>query len=260
MLFKSAAIAFSMYSRLPVPQIEWDEANMKYVFCFFPLIGVFAGALEAGWYFLACYAGIHSFFYAAVSILIIILLTGGIHLDGYMDVHDASAAFSDMEKKHKIMKDPHTGAFAVIHSCLYMLLTAGIFAQTYATGEYKYILIIALGYSISRSLCVFHLLTIPSANHSGVGYIFQTGAGKSTVLITQIVYIVACLTAIAFLSVWTALFIAVLLPCLMLRLRFYIKKQFGGITGDLAGFSLVVTELSIGFVIVLEICLKGVLG
>ena len=38
-------IAFSMYSKIPMPRIEWNKENMKYTMCFFPLIGVVTGAI-----------------------------------------------------------------------------------------------------------------------------------------------------------------------------------------------------------------------
>ena len=38
-------VAFSMYSKIPMPRIEWNKENMKYTMCFFPLIGVVTGVL-----------------------------------------------------------------------------------------------------------------------------------------------------------------------------------------------------------------------
>ena len=43
-ILESFVIAFSMYSRIPMPFVEWSECGMKYAFCFFPLIGVVIGA------------------------------------------------------------------------------------------------------------------------------------------------------------------------------------------------------------------------
>ena len=43
-ILESFVIAFSMYSRIPMPFVEWSERGMKYAFCFFPLIGVVIGA------------------------------------------------------------------------------------------------------------------------------------------------------------------------------------------------------------------------
>ncbi|MEG0216497.1 MAG: adenosylcobinamide-GDP ribazoletransferase, partial [Hungatella sp.] len=42
-LLGSLVIAFSTYSRIPMPQRTWDRENMRYVMCFFPLIGVVLG-------------------------------------------------------------------------------------------------------------------------------------------------------------------------------------------------------------------------
>ena len=38
-LIRSFVIAFSTYSRIPMPQVEWSEENRKYAMWFFPLIG-----------------------------------------------------------------------------------------------------------------------------------------------------------------------------------------------------------------------------
>ena len=45
-LVQSFIIALSMYSKLPMPRIEWKEENMKYAMCFFPMVGVIIGVLE----------------------------------------------------------------------------------------------------------------------------------------------------------------------------------------------------------------------
>ena len=50
--WQSLKIAFSMYSKIPMPKTDWSPANLGYAFCFFPLIGIPIGALL---YFLAFY-------------------------------------------------------------------------------------------------------------------------------------------------------------------------------------------------------------
>ena len=47
-LLESLDVAFSMYSAIPMPQIEWNERNMKYMMAFFPMVGVVQGALLLG--------------------------------------------------------------------------------------------------------------------------------------------------------------------------------------------------------------------
>ena len=53
----AVGIAFSMYSKIPMPQCDWTDDNMKYVMCFFPWIGAVIGALCIGWQQLAIMAG-----------------------------------------------------------------------------------------------------------------------------------------------------------------------------------------------------------
>ncbi len=48
-VIRSLCIAFSTYSRIPVPQVAWTDENRKYSMCFFPLIGAVIGLLLWGW-------------------------------------------------------------------------------------------------------------------------------------------------------------------------------------------------------------------
>lgn len=41
---ESCLIAISMYSKIPVPQVEWTKEKMSHAMCFFPLVGVHEGS------------------------------------------------------------------------------------------------------------------------------------------------------------------------------------------------------------------------
>lgn len=102
-LWKSLAVAFSMYSRLPMPQMAWEPANMAYAMCFFPLVGCVIGAflLLAEW--LTGLLGISPLLRAAILLLIPIAVSGGIHMDGFLDTADALASHAPREKKLEIL-------------------------------------------------------------------------------------------------------------------------------------------------------------
>ena len=130
-LFGSFVIACSMYSRIPMPQVDWTENRMKYAMCFFPLIGVIMGA--ALWLTALIGENVHtleegSLLWAVMGTILPLLITGGIHLDGYLDVTDARSSYGDRAKKLEILKDPHIGAFAVIGCGIYLLAYAGFFS------------------------------------------------------------------------------------------------------------------------------------
>ena len=42
-VLQTIAVAFAMFSAIPVPQFDWNETNMRYAMCAFPLIGAVIG-------------------------------------------------------------------------------------------------------------------------------------------------------------------------------------------------------------------------
>lgn len=124
-VMQSLIIAFAMYSKLPMPRVDWNEKNMRYAFCWFPFVGLVIGLVEWGTFYLLelCRAG--GVLKGAVLTVLPLLITGGIHLDGFMDTTDARSSYGDREKKLAILKDSHVGAFAVIGCGMYLLMSAG---------------------------------------------------------------------------------------------------------------------------------------
>ena len=90
-MFKALIIAFSTYSKLPMPQVEWSQQNMRYAVCFFPMVGVAAGGLLLGWCWLCQLLALTPALRAAGGVVIPLLVSGGIHMDGWCDTADALA-------------------------------------------------------------------------------------------------------------------------------------------------------------------------
>ena len=116
-LFQTVAVAFSMFSAVPMPQFPWDAKNMRYALCAFPLIGVLIGGLGWLWWLVCGWLGFPALVRGAGLCLLPLWVTGGIHLDGYCDTHDALASHAGPEKRQEILKDPHIGAFGVMRMC-----------------------------------------------------------------------------------------------------------------------------------------------
>ena len=231
-LLNAMIIAIAMYSKIPMPRVDWNEKNMRYAMCFFPLVGVIIGVLEivAG-NLITVWKGEGTFFYAVVLTLIPVFITGGIHLDGFADTMDAKSSYGDREKKLEILKDPHTGAFAIISLCCYFLLCVGIFSEMRTERLFA----AALVFVFSRSLSGISVVSFQAAKNSGLLRTFQDGAQKRNVRIVLIIWLLAAgLCGVAEAVVGLAVF-------------FYYyqfsRKQFGGITGDLAGYFLQLCEL-----------------
>ena len=161
---RAAIIAFSMYSRIPMPMFEWKEEDMKYAMCFFPAIGMVIGAVFYGMFLLLSWLLPGSFLAAGILLAVPIFITGGIHMDGFMDTCDARASYGDREKKLAILKDTHTGAFAVIFGALYLILYAAACMEL----DRETAVLVSIGFVISRSLSGLSTVTFPEARKHGM--------------------------------------------------------------------------------------------
>jgi len=238
-LWNSFKIAFAMYSKIPMPRADWEKENMRYMMCFFPLIGIVIGACMVLWNLIAEYLQAGDILRTAGFVLVPVLITGGIHLDGLLDTADALSSYQTKERKLEILKDSHAGAFAIITACCYFLAAFGIFSEI--TREQ--LLVLAGSYVLSRSFSGLAVAKFPCAKSSGTVAMFSDAAQKRCVEICMYLLMAAsgiymCLTD---LKLGAAAFLS---ACLVFAYYYWMsKKQFGGITGDLAGFFLQICEL-----------------
>lgn len=240
-LLQSFIIAFSMYSKIPMPQIEWKRDNMKYSLCFFPLVGAVMGALIWGWSFLSVWLGFNNVLFAAGAVFLSVLITGGIHLDGFCDTMDALGSHQTVEKKLEILKDSHTGAFAIIGCITMLLLYFAFFAQL--GTDPRLLLVVCMGFILSRILSGLSIVTFRGAKNSGLLAAFSSTAEKKVVAIVLVLEGIACISFMLYIHIYESLFCLLGVMFAFLYYRFMSYRQFGGITGDLAGFFLQSSEL-----------------
>lgn len=238
-LIRSFVIAFSTYSRIPMPQVEWSEENRKYAMWFFPLIGAVIGGALWLWLLLCDALALGPLLRGAVGAMLPLLVTGGIHMDGFMDTTDALASWQPKEKRLAILKDSHIGAFAAMGCCGYLLLTSALLAE----AETAAAPMIGLAYVASRALSAWALAAFRSARPDGMLDSFARAARRRLVGAGSAAYLAACLIVWALLGGWTALICAAVIAFVTLYYRRMAYKQFGGVTGDLAGWYSQVTEL-----------------
>ena len=245
---KALIIAFSTYSRLPMPQVEWSEHNMRYAVCFFPLIGGVVGGLLLGWCWLCQALALTPALRAAGGVVLPLLVSGGIHMDGWCDTADALASHQERARKLEILKDSHTGAFAVIACGGWLLLDFGALTQPSAWASWG---VIALGFMLSRALSGLALNNFPKARPGGMLQSFARPARRGAVNAAMAGYLLLAgggMVALSPVSGGVALGAA--LACFGYY-RWMACRQFGGVTGDLAGFFLQLCELSVALAVAL---------
>ena len=125
-IIRGIAVAFSTYSKIPMPQFVWKEEDMRYSMCFFPWIGAVIGAILWGWFRLSALLGISTLAFILISAALPLIITGGFHVDGFMDTMDALHSYQPRERKLEILKDSHIGAFSVIKLAEFGLIYVSI--------------------------------------------------------------------------------------------------------------------------------------
>ena len=248
----SICLAFTCFSRIPVPQVEWNAQNMRFMMAGFPLIGVFIGLFVWLWSLLSGAASFGPLLTGAGLVLIPAAVSGAIHLDGLCDVIDALSSHAEPERKREILKDPHVGAFAPICIACYLILYVAV-ASEFALSL-NAVLVFAATFVISRCVSSFCVLAIARSSDSGMLASFQVSADKKPVLVVVfLIFALAC----GFCAWWSVpvaailVLVAIVATALIVRMA---SKEFGGWSGDLAGFLLQTLELA--FLITLVVLQK----
>lgn len=224
-MFTDFLEALRFLTIFPVPAAKKKANDLARAMFFFPLVGFLIG-LATLWVF----SSASSIFPEGVANLLLVfvpvVLSGGLHLDGFADFCDGFFGPRDKTEILKIMKDPHIGTWGA----------AGIFFLLLVKYELLRIfpdkappLLFAL--TASRWSQVILSYCLPYAGLEG-------GLGKR---VAQKIQLRELLGATFFLFLvtlwlqWVGLFVFVGLAIFLAPLGYFYKRRLGGITGDLLG-------------------------
>ena len=244
---RSLVMAFSLFTVIPMPQVDWNERNMRYMMAAFPAVGVLIGALVWGWWLLCGMVGFGILARAAGLTLIPVVVTGGIHLDGFADVVDALSSHADPERKRAIMKDPHVGAFAVIGVGCYLIAYLALASEV----DEAHLLSLACVPVLSR--CLSSFATVSFRKASSTGMLAAEGTTDGAAVVRGIVIGICAAITVLLIAHDRAVGSSVVLAGVvaLLYVRRLAEREFGGMGGDLAGYFLQVAELAMLAIIVM---------
>jgi adenosylcobinamide-GDP ribazoletransferase len=229
---RSLRVALGLMTTLPfrLPE-DWSAGDSGRAAVWYPLVGLVIGLLTwLSWratilFFPSLVAGI-------VTLIVWVVLTGGLHLDGLADCCDGLFASATTERRLEIMKDSHVGAFGVIGLILILFLKAAALASlTSATS---------LGILLSASLarwCILPAGLLPLARPSGMGADFAVGFRRSFIIWGALIPVAIAILlgtrgALSILAGTSAMALVVWLA----------KSRIGGVTGDLFGMLVEIVE------------------
>ena len=240
-LIRSLALAFSCFTCLPAPKVEWEPDNMRFMLAWFPLVGVVIGLLVALWCVIADAVGFGSVLRAAGVALVPLAVTGGFHLDGFADVVDAQSSHAEPAKKRKILKDSHVGAFAVIGIAAYLIAYFAV--ATELSRAWQVVVLLACLHVMSRCGSAFASTVFWGNGQSGMLNSFS-GSADMRMTVGMVSGFFAIAFVVAFImSPVCALVMAIVEIAMLLWLNWFAQRNFGGMSGDVAGFFLQTCEL-----------------
>jgi adenosylcobinamide-GDP ribazoletransferase len=239
-LYKGFVMALSMFTIIPTPYVEWDDEGVRNMMKFYPVIGLIVGTIWSIVYYLMNFLNTSMVLKSVVIMTIPFIVTGMLHLDGFMDVCDAILSRRDREEKLRILKDSKIGAFAVIALLiLFFLQFGGIYSIVEKNIPFYILIIIPV---VSRSAVAYFLLSRPTIKESTLGTYFKKGTNFKDILVMVFSLIFASLASFLFIHMSGLVLVSFIILGVTLAVE-KCKKEFGGISGDVAGFALVIGEV-----------------
>ena len=217
-----------------VRQTVWTADAFGRSTRFFPLVGLVLGICYAlaAW-LLVYFIGMRTL--TAVLLLILpLLLTGGLHADGFMDTADGVFSGRERECKLEIMKDSRVGSFGVVSFVLLMFLQFALLLDMHPFLLVPALFIMPI---IGRMAMVLAIACFPYARADGMGKTFADMADRKTIVTASVMTVVFVLPCGLLASV--ALMLGILFALLFCRAM---TTTLGGVTGDVYGAVTVLTE------------------
>ena len=229
------AMCQSMFCAIPFPGNIWDEEARDKMLLFLPIVGLEIGAVWAVLAWLCRLLNLPVLVMGLILGAYPYIVTGFIHLDGYMDVTDAVKSWRDLERRREILKDSHVGSFAVIGIVLLMLAQFAFMASAPADANYLILIFIPAVSRCGSALAVTRLPPMSTSQYA------QQKKPNSHIVV---LIVLACIfVGAGFLLCGQYGF--ALVGCMAgyaLALR-RAYKSLDGMNGDVAGYALTIGEL-----------------
>jgi len=235
---RSLAIAIQFLTRIPVrvtgvPSAEEVGASLNY----YPLVGLLIGIVLA----VAAWALQHAptLLGAVLLTVLWVVLTGALHLDGLADSADAwVGGLGDKEKTLRIMKDPACGPAGVVAIVSLLLLKV---ASLHSLIQFNTVIMIFVAPMLARTAVMLLVSFTPYVRSNGLGTALKQYAKPQLHLAIAVLVIVVLLSLIG----KNSLFLVMPLLAVIVLLRYFFMQRLGGITGDLAGAAVEISELTV---------------
>ncbi len=199
------------------------------------MVGVLIGLVLAGlnWLF-----GLFLPSAVANGLLIVslVVISGALHLDGFVDTCDGIAGHKTVEKRWRVMHDSRAGAFGIVGVFLLLLVK---YVSLNSVPEDLLMVTLVLMPVVSRWAMVYTVFAYPYARPAGLGKIFKQGASWQEFTIATVITLAVAigLARLANITYFYLAGLAIMLAIwvIVVAMATYLKRKFAGLTGDTYG-------------------------
>jgi len=230
--------ALQFLTIIPVKIKHVDEQKIAKAMVYFPLMGLLLGFALIGINNLFLYLNFPEFSINIILVISLIILTGGIHMDGLADTADAFLSRKNKEEMLAIMRDSHIGVMGVLSLISIILLKIAFLSSINTPLKITSLLLMCVP---SRWSMVFVMFLFPYARREGKAKVFISGINLKIFILSTIITL-ACVFAI-----WKikGVLVFMVIAAVSYITGKFINRKIGGITGDTLGAINELTEIII---------------
>ena len=242
-------LALQFFTALPIRKaFDMNARSATVMYGAIPLVGLGIGAIQATFLILNdTYFELTPLFTAVLMVVLHIVATGGLHMDGVIDTGDAYFSYRDRKKRLEILDDPRIGAFGAMTLALFVLLKIGVLYELLVRGL-PLLFVILLPF-IARQAVLWTFLTMQPSKETGIASYFKRTVNERTLVRVAILYLIIILAASILLQNWLLFALVGALLVFTAFYRAWAKRNFGGISGDLLGAVFEWAEVFLWFVL-----------
>ena len=229
------AMCQSMFCAILFPGNIWDEKARDKMLLFLPIVGLEIGSIWAILAWMCQLLNLPALVTGLILCAYPYIVTGFIHLDGYMDVTDAVKSWRDLERRREILKDSHVGSFAVIGIVLLMLAQFAFLASAPANTSYLILIFIPAVSRCGSALAVTALKPMSTSQYA------EQKKPKSHIVALSVMTCVFVAAGFLLCGKYGFVLVGCMLGYTLALRRAY--KSLDGMNGDVAGYALTIGEL-----------------
>jgi len=242
----SFLLAMQFLTILPLGAKKFSSDKLAWALIYFPIVGLFLGAILAGLNICLSYLGISSLAVNIILVIALVILTRGIHLDGLADTADAFLSAKGKKETLEIMRDPHIGVMGALSLISIILLKIGLLSSVSTAVKPAALMLMCI---LGRWSAVLSIFLFPYARQEGKAKLFIEGMSLKIFIISSIVVIICAFIALNI----AGLVLLLIISGSTYIIGRFICKKIDGVTGDTLGAVIELTEV----ITLLIICIGG---